>query len=416
VSRVIYVTVKTPLGRFEEFIIPEMVELLRKVQALIIAPRSPSGRRVVQDDAEDLQDSCVYQPLLSGVILRACIQQLVQNHVTCLRLLLRILLTSRTLFHLLKNLVVFPKGLWLARLAKAWGADHIHAHWALSTATMAMIAGEIADIPWSFTAHRGDIVDNNMLREKVQSAVFVRFISHKALRLAQSIMKCRLPAKCHVIHMGVELPRVASLNERGDGRSFTIMCPASLLPVKGHTYLMQAVAALKERGVSFQLLLAGEGPLAASLHRQVDELEIQDRVKFLGYLSHHALLQYYKEKLVDLVVLPSVDLGNGEHEGIPVSLMEAMSYGIPVIATDTGGIPELLGNDAGILVPPTGSVALAGAIECLAKNIVLREHLGTAGRKRIMDEFAVENTVHQLTGLMNSTGERRHKEIMDEKA
>jgi glycosyltransferase involved in cell wall biosynthesis len=245
-----------------------------------------------------------------------------------------------------------------------------------------------------------------MLQEKIQSAAFVRFISHKGLRLAQSIMKRRLPpAKCQVIHMGVELPSVVSPNKRGGGKTFTMMCPANLLPVKGHTYLLQAVAALKERGVSFQLLLAGEGPLAARLRRQVDEVEIQDRVKFLGHLSHHSLLQYYEKKLVDLLVLPSVDLGNGEHEGIPVSLMEAMSYGIPVIATDTGAIPELLGNGAGILVPPMDSVALADAIECFAKDVMLRERLAAAGRKRIMDEFAVENTVHQLTGLMNLSGE-----------
>jgi colanic acid/amylovoran biosynthesis glycosyltransferase len=204
-SRVIYITVKTPLGSSEEFIIPEMVELVRCKQDLLIVPRSPSGPKIQHADAQELQPFCVCQPLLSWVILRAAIQELAKNYIKCLRLILRILVRSGTVLHLLKNLTVFPKALWLARLAREWGADHLHAHWSQSTATMAMIAGEITGIPWSFTAHRGDIVEDNMFEAKLQSATFVRFISRSGVSLAQAIIKGKLPDKCHVIHMGVEI-------------------------------------------------------------------------------------------------------------------------------------------------------------------------------------------------------------------
>ncbi len=400
-SRVIYITVSTPLGNGEEFIIPEMKEFIKQGHELLIVPRSPSSCNVTQTDASDLQNVCFYQPLLSPAVLLACIQELASiNSGRCLRLLLNIFRWSRTPSVLLKNLLVFPKALWLARLARRWRADHVHAHWALSTATMAMIAGVLAHIPWSFTAHRGDIVKNNMLGVKLNCASFTRFISQGGLSLAQSIIKAEMPPKCHVIHMGVELPVNLSLERKNIGECFTIICSASLLPVKGHTYLLQAIATLKKRGVQCRLLLAGSGPLYSRLRRQVSMLDIQDRVEFLGQLTHNALLDLYAKKMIDFFILPSVDLGNGIHEGIPVSLMEAMAYGIPVIATSTGCIPELLLGDAGILVPQMNSAALADAIERLIWDAVLRHQVALAERQRIEVAFKVKNSVTELCKLI----------------
>jgi colanic acid/amylovoran biosynthesis glycosyltransferase len=395
-SRIIYLTVRAPLGTGEEFIIPEMMELLRQRHSLLIVPRSPSGLQAIQAEAAALQPYCLYQPLLSWIILQVCIRELIRAPIKCLRLFIRILFRSGKPLHLLKNLAVFPKALWLAHLARKWNAEHLHAHWALSTATMAMIAGEVTGIPWSFTAHRGDIVDNNMFESKVQSAAFVRFISRSGLSLARSIAGCELRRKSHLLHMGVNLPSRRSPVERTGRNPFTIMCPANLVPVKGHTYILQAIAALKNQGVSCQLLLAGQGLLLSSLERQVDKFKIKDRVKFLGQLPHDELLWYYKKNRVDLVVLPSIDLGNGFHEGIPVSLMEAMAFKIPVIATTTGGIPELIIKGTGILVPPQDSNSLATAIQRLIVDPDLRRKLALAGHQRVQDEFSVGSKVESL--------------------
>jgi colanic acid/amylovoran biosynthesis glycosyltransferase len=400
-ARIIYITVRTPLGSFEEFIIPEMVELRRRGHALRIVPRSPAGDRVTQAEAEALQDCCVYQPMFSWAILRAGIRVFAGNPRRCLNLLKRIILRSGGVGHLVKNLTVFPKALWLAQLAKTWKADHLHAHWLLSTATMAMVAGEVAGIPWSCTAHRGDIVDNNMLADKMASAAFVRFISWGGMSLAQSLLNRPLPPACRLIHMGVNLPGPSRPPAENQDRRqpITLMCPALLLPVKGHIYLLQALAALAGRKLSYRLLLAGQGPLENSLRRQVDRLGIQDRVTFLGHLTHSALLQYYEKRFIDLVVLPSIDLGNGHHEGIPVCLMEAMAYGIPVIATATGSIPELIDATTGILVPPKDWAALSQAIQRLMGDTVLRHTLARAGQQRIKAAFTVEHTAEKLAPL-----------------
>jgi colanic acid/amylovoran biosynthesis glycosyltransferase len=398
-SRIIYITVETPFGNREEFFIPEMMEIVRQKHALLIVPRSPTRLRAVQTEEAALRSHSVYQPLFSWVILRTCISESLQNPLRCLRIFLRILFHSGNSLHLVKNLTIFPKALWLARLSRIWKAEHLHAHWASTTATMAMIAGEVTGIPWSFTAHRWDIIDNNMFDAKLASASFVRFISSNGLHLAQSVIKHNLPAKCQVIHMGVDLPIEHPPNERSNKKRFTIMCPATLLLRKGHEYLLKAVASLKARDSFCQLLIAGQGPMARMLELQVGELNIQDRVQFLGHLPHDKLLEYYKQNSVDLVVLASLDL-DGPGEGIAVSLIEAMAYRIPVIASAVGGNPELIIEGTGILVPPKDSNALADSIERLIKDTQLRNKLAMAGYQRIKSEFNISNTVNSISLLI----------------
>jgi len=112
------------------------------------------------------------------------------------------------------------------------------------------------------------------------------------------------------------------------------------------------------------------------------------------------LLELYANNEVDCVILPSIVMDKGEHEGIPVSLMEAMAFKIPVISTNTGGIPELLDNDAGIMVEQKNSYKLAEAIETLIKDEGLRMKLGESGYNKVMEEFSLPNIVTKLLELM----------------
>ena len=129
-------------------------------------------------------------------------------------------------------------------------------------------------------------------------------------------------------------------------------------------------------------------------------------MQFLGYRLHEEILGRYQEGAVDVVVLPSVDLGNHLHEGIPVSLMEAMAEGIPVVSTTTGGIGELLRDGAGLMVPPGDPAALAEALERLIRSPELRRQLGDAGRRRVSEEFSIERVVAQLATQIRAAGAR----------
>lgn len=398
-TRIIYLTSSMPCGSGEEFLIAEVKALIDRGCDVVIVPRS-ARRGLVNKDAEGLLPITIRNPLWSLDVFAAALGEFLKRPVRCLRAI-HGLLSGGSIRALVRNLAVLPKSLWLARLSTEIEAHHIHAQWALTTATMAMVAGRLSGIPWSFTAHRGDIADNNLLETKVRNASFVRFVSKSGLKMAKAICDGAVREQAHVIHMGVQIPRAKnqkSLLPRPDVP--VIVCPANLIPVKGHRYLLDAFAILRDRGEQCSLHLAGEGALRKHLERQVSVLHLGSQVRLLGQIPHDKLLDAYREGKVSIVVLPSVDRGNNEHEGIPVSLIEAMSYGIPCVSTATGGIPELLGDESGLLVPPGDSLALADAIETLLQDDRLRIRMATNGYRKACAEFDVEKVVDKLIDLM----------------
>ena len=122
-----------------------------------------------------------------------------------------------------------------------------------------------------------------------------------------------------------------------------------------------------------------------------------------GAIPHEKLMEMYKGGKVDLVVLPSIVTPQGEHEGIPVALMEAMAYGIPVISTNTGGIPELLSAGAGTIVEGKTPEQLVKAIGSLLEDADLRRKIGVAGYQRVKEEF---NTAANVAGLIAAMKEK----------
>jgi glycosyltransferase involved in cell wall biosynthesis len=166
--------------------------------------------------------------------------------------------------------------------------------------------------------------------------------------------------------------------------------------VKGHRFLLEAWQILQRRGLDAELWLAGPGELRPRLETLSRALGLTGSVKFLGAVPHDELLKIYAEARVSAVVLASVDLGSGVHEGIPVALIEAMSYGIPVVATATGGTPELLVPGTGLLVPPADPTALADALQTLLRDGELRERLGDSGRQRVLEAHDIFQVAAEL--------------------
>jgi glycosyltransferase involved in cell wall biosynthesis len=304
---------------------------------------------------------------------------------------------SRSAKILAKNIAVYPKGLWLAALTRELGVDHIHAHWGGTSATLAMFASGVTGVPWSLTVHRWDIREDNLLRPKLHSASFVRAVSGDGLHDLERIAgRTRTPAL--VIHMGVPLP-AGTLDTRGrrtDEATLRVLVPAGLLEVKGHRYLVDAIRVLRSRGTQVLVGLAGSGPLRAEIAQQVADASVAEECVLLGQLSHSELLRQLEGGEWDAVALASVETASGEKEGIPVVFLEAMSYGLPVVGTAVGGIPELLGGGAGLLVPSRNAVVLADALERLARDPALRARLGRLGRERVERDFSVESVVREL--------------------
>ena len=375
--KLVYVTSSLPYGPLEAFVLPEIAALERLGHEVWIVPMWPRGERI-HEDAERYRERTLSAPVISPAIAADAVRGLPRS----LPLLTRTLRAKPRLAG--KNLVVHPKAVWLARRLQELEPDHVHAHWAAASATLAMVASELAGVPWSLTAHRWDIREANLLRAKAQSACFVRAISEGGARELEQ--RAGLGGWHPVLlRMGVELPSRTATPR--DGTELRLVTPASLLPVKGHRYLIEALVGLE--GVSLDL--AGAGPLREELEERVLGLP----VTFLGPVSHPELLSGLAEGRWDAVVLPSARTPEGDQEGVPVSLVEAMAAGVPVVSTECGSIPELLTEGSGLLVPPADPAALRSAIESL-RDPELRRRVSQAGRERVELEFDVDRIAAEL--------------------
>lgn len=397
--RLIYVSTAAPFSFGEAFITPEIVELQRRGHSVTVIPVRPR-QHVRHGDVAAFIHSTIRQPLMSGQIVKGSICELLRDPVRTLDAL-RLIARSRTPTILAKNLAVVPKGLWLARTARNAAVDHIHAHWAGTTATTALIASVVSGIPWSFTAHRWDIPENNLILEKGHTARFVRAIDRQGAAELEPLLGPHRH-KLRVIAMGVETGQPAAPPCRAHGSPLRVVIGAHLFEKKGHVYAIDAVRRLVASGTDVVADCVGHGPLQPHLERLAAAAGVQDRVRFHGLVSHPELLSRLRSVEWDVALLPSVSTATAK-EGIPVFLVEAMAAGLPVVASATGGIPELLEGGAGLLVPERDAGAIASALRKLNTDEQLRCHLADAGRQRVLDRFQVDATVSTLIGLFASS-------------
>ena len=171
--------------------------------------------------------------------------------------------------------------------------------------------------------------------------------------------------------------------------------------MKGHRYALEAIARLRAAGVDVSLDCAGHGRLKATIEKYAAVLDILDRVHFPGLLDHQELLTQLREHRWDVALLPSLETYE-DREGIPVFLIEAMAAGVPVVATKTGGIPELLESGAGMLIPQRDASAITEALARLTADGDLRRQLAEAGIRRVRKQFTVESTVSALLDEISS--------------
>lgn len=276
---------------------------------------------------------------------------------------------------------------------------------------MAYVAAELTGIPWSFTLHRWDIAENNMLKAKAESAIFVRCISEDGKKEVLNLIGQNFATKVQLVHMGVFLHALTAKESKGSER-LIIACPANFVPVKGHRFLIEACALLREKGINeFQCLFIGDGPLEAEIRRLIAHHGLEGVVSLVGRLPHEELMRMYRNGEVDVVVLPSILTDTGEKEGIPVALMEAMAYGIPVVSTNVGGIPELLSNGAGLVVQDKDALQLARALETLAIDPKLARKIGERGRLKVEGKFNLRKNAASLELLFKGAQKDSHIDL-----
>jgi colanic acid/amylovoran biosynthesis glycosyltransferase len=298
----------------------------------------------------------------------------------------------RTFFH-------FLEAIYLALDAKRQGIRHIHAHFAVNAATVALIIARMLDISFSFTAHNTFFTDQIILKEKLKAARFIIAISKYSRDFLLGLLpEEKLQGKFHIVHCGVSPNDFSPPAHKVINQKPLIFSIAQLVERKGLANLVEACHILAERGCDFQCLIAGDGTQRSLLERLITEYQIQDKVQLLGVVFQEQLASYLKR--TDLFVLPCLTANNGDRDGIPVVLMEAMAMEIPTISTCVSGIPELIENgQSGLLVKEKDAVDLADAMQRLLENDELRRRLGRNGRQKVIQEFNIYENAAQLTAL-----------------
>jgi glycosyltransferase involved in cell wall biosynthesis len=298
---------------------------------------------------------------------------------------------------LARALATAPLAAAHARDAKRGGLEHVHAHYATWPALSAWICGRLAGVPYSFTAHAHDIfVDRSFLARLVDDAAFVVAISEYNRGLLRRHRTTSTPIE--VVHCGIE-PGAYEFRPRCPAAEEPVraLCVASLQEYKGHAVLLRALAGAEGlRRLSLDLV--GDGELREELRGEAARLGLADRVTFHGSLPEDRVTALLAE--ADLFVLPSIVAADGQMEGIPVALMEALACGLCTVATRLSGIPELIRDgETGLLADPADPTALRATLEaalgggCAALD-------PARGRELVAREFNVRISADRLAGLL----------------
>jgi glycosyltransferase involved in cell wall biosynthesis/peptidoglycan/xylan/chitin deacetylase (PgdA/CDA1 family) len=389
----------------ETFVLNEIRTVERLGVPTEIYPLLREQQAVVHDEAAPLVARARFQPMLSMPVVMANLETLLTRPGAYVSLWAEVLRkTWGSVNFFFGAIGILPKCVWMAREMEDDGISHLHAHFANHPAVAAFAVHRLTGIPYSFTAHGSDLhVDRRMLPEKVAAASFVVAISGYNKSMIVDECLGRHAEKVHVVHCGVDPEWFGQRHSSSIRTRFEFICVASFEPVKGHQHLIGACERLMMRGVDFTCHLVGDGQRRKDIERRITESGLTDVVVLHGARTRREVARLVSRS--DAAVLASAPTRSGKREGIPVALMEAMSAGLPVVASRTGGIPELVNHEHnGLLVAPADPVALADALERLALDAPLRERMGRAGRETILREFDQEQCAAELVGLIQRYG------------
>ena len=402
-------TVAYVMSRFpkltETFVLNELLEVRELGVDVSVFPLLREHDTVLHPGAEEMVARARYLPFLAW--------SFAGSHVRFLRRRPRAYLSS--LMDLVRDnigkprflaagLLLFPKIVHAAALMASQGIDHIHCHFARHPALAGLIISRLTGIPYSFTAHGSDVhVDRRMLCRKLAEARFAVTISEFNRAVIEGECGPVPRTKLETLHVGVDTGVFSPGREDrlASNGALRVVCVGTLHEVKGQVHLVKACALLRDRGIGIACRFVGRGPDEFMLRRTIERLGLQDVVTLVGPLARDGIVRELRG--ADVLVAPSVVSARGQREGIPVVLMEAMSCGLPVVASRLSGIPELVEHERnGLLFSPGRADELADALTRLAHDVGLRQRLGNEGRSTIERDFDLQTNVARLVTMFEA--------------
>ncbi|HEX2116756.1 MAG TPA: glycosyltransferase family 4 protein [Alphaproteobacteria bacterium] len=286
---------------------------------------------------------------------------------------------------------------------------HFYAHFLHTPASVARYAALMTALPWSVSAHAKDIwtTPDWEKGEKLREAVW----AVTCTRAGAEHLETLAPGKVSLVYHGLDAERFPSspvTRPARDGTSATdplrILSVGRAVPKKGYEDLLAALALLPP-DLNWRFVHIGGGPLLHALKQQAAALGLGDRIVWRGAQVEDAVRAAYRD--ADVFVLASRISGDGDRDGLPNVLLEALSQGCPVIATAVSAIPELVADGVtGSLVPPGDPTALAAAIVRQAHDPALRARLAAAGEARVRRDFPLERGIECIAELLQASVRR----------
>ena len=389
----------------ETFILREMIEMERQAQPVRVVPMIRETPKVIHDAARPWIDRALYTKWVSAAIVAANLRTLARHPLRYAALLARLIVGTITSPDVLaRTLAVFPKSVFLAAELTREGVRHIHAHYATHPSTMALIIARLSPVTFSFTVHAHDIqVNRALLRWKLRETRFVRSISDYNKRFLERLYPAEAKDKIVVVHVGI-YPEVYEEKARqvtpDPSAPAKILCVAAHKPYKGLPYLIEACATLRDEGVALQCDIVGDGPMRPELEAMIRDRALGGVVNIAGPRPEADVARMMAE--ARMFVLPSIVASDGQMEGIPVALMEAMATGRAVVSTRISGIPELVEDGRnGFLVEPEDARALAEAMKKILTDPELAETMGRRGQEKVRAEFSQRQCVASLIARLD---------------
>jgi glycosyltransferase involved in cell wall biosynthesis len=380
----------------ETFILTELLALeARGVPLHIFSLQRPNDPRF-HEDLPRLKARVSYVP---GV---ADLRRLVRHHRPLVRRNRR-----RYLKTLIRVAGSRPRLLWsflqagyVANEVRRLKLRRLHAHFANEPTTVARLASTLGGVPFSFTAHATDIfkttVNPRGLARELSAADFVVTVSD--FNKDYLTRAARTPANIVRLYNGIDLDRFAP-NGMPPLNPFRIVCVARLVEKKGLPVLIEACRLLRDRGVEFRCDIVGKGMMRSQLEALIKRDRLKGIVRLVGPQTQLEVVERYHAS--HLYVLPAIVGSDGNREGLPVSIVEALASGLPVVTTPVTGIPEAVKHGHnGLLVPPSDAPALADAVGAVISDRALHEHLRANARSSIAAAFDVRKTADTLQELL----------------
>lgn len=302
------------------------------------------------------------------------------------------------------------QGVQLAIEARTRGFDLIHAHFATASASVARCAAVLAGLPYSFTAHAKDLfhesVAHDVLAVKIADAACVVTVSDFNVAWLTE----RFPwasGHIHRIYNGLALDQFRFAPLAHARQSRTIVSVGRLVEKKGFDQLIDACDVLARSGVDFNCKIVGTGELESALMAQIERLGLQGRVRLLGARPRREVIEILRDAAVFAGSYAVAEDGN--RDGLPTVLVEAMAVGTPCVATAVTGVPEVVTHEeTGLLIAPNDVAALAQALSRVLEDGALADRLARAARRQVEQYFDIRrNTAEQRVLFEAITAARR---------